>query len=36
MDECETLCNRLGIMVNGEFKAFGQFFDSLLHLIADI
>jgi ABC-type multidrug transport system ATPase subunit len=24
MDECETLCNRLGIMVNGEFKAFGM------------
>jgi len=24
MDECEALCNRLGIMVNGEFKAFGS------------
>ncbi|CAF4504760.1 unnamed protein product, partial [Rotaria sp. Silwood2] len=24
MEECETLCNRLVIMVNGEFKCFGS------------
>ncbi|TPP39775.1 ATP-binding cassette sub-family A (ABC1) member 2 [Fasciola gigantica] len=23
MEECETLCNRLGIMVNGQFRCFG-------------
>ena len=24
MDECEALCNRIGIMVNGQFQAFGS------------
>jgi ABC-type multidrug transport system ATPase subunit len=28
MEECEALCSKLGIMVNGQFKCFG----SLQHL----
>ena len=24
MEECEALCDRLGIMVNGQFKCFGN------------
>lgn len=24
MEECEALCNRLGIMVNGQFQCFGN------------